>query len=129
MIFNHTICTLWIFQTTFSSVGQQTVNAMQVEEDSLRATLLCCNDNTAFSVLTSSLNTNANVKYDDCKCMLSGDDYKQTLQLILRSMKFEKGIKITSIIPHLKRIIPAVCDLAEKEAIKFLAVNQVSTST
>ena len=66
---------------------------MQVEEGSLRAMWLSCNENKAFSVLISPLHTNTNATYNECKYILqeksSGGNYKLTLQLILQSMKLE----------------------------------------
>ena len=91
--------------------------------------LLCCCEDAAFSALISALNTNADISYDDCKEMLqerfSGDDYRRTLESKLRSMRFEKGMKITTFIADLTRVIQELYNLTDEDAIKSIAINHI----
>ena len=68
-------------------------------------TLLCCLENTAFTLVSNLIIADAATTYDQAKDVLKtrfcGEEYKRILQVKLQSLKFVKGMNINSFIDEL----------------------------
>ena len=78
----------WILQSEAQS------DALGVENNRKRQVLLCCLEDSAFTLASQRINAANNITYDNLKAALaeafSGEDYKQTLEKGLRNLKFTK---------------------------------------
>ena len=99
------------------------------EEEKHRDILLVCCEGAAFSTLINLLQQNAQANFEAMKNALretySGADYKRTLEVKLRNLKFNKGMKIPTFITELCQVIKELYNLQDQEAIKSIAMNHV----
>ena len=67
-------------------------DALDVENNKKRQVLLCCLEDSAFTLASQRINTENDITYDNLKAALaeafSGEDYKRTLETKLRNLKF-----------------------------------------
>ena len=82
----------WILQYEAQS------DAFGVESNKKRQILLCCLEDNAFTLASQRINAENDIMYDNLKAALaetfSGEDYKKTLEIKLRNLKFTKGTNI-----------------------------------
>ena len=82
----------WIIQF------EEQTEALGVENKRKRQVLLCCLEDSAFTLASQRINAANNITYDNLKAALaeafSGEDYKQTLEAKLRNLKFTKCTNI-----------------------------------
>ena len=82
----------WILQFKAQS------ETLGVENNRKRQVLLCCLEDSAFTLASQRINVANNITYDNLKAALAeafcGEDYKRTLETKLRNLKFTKCTNI-----------------------------------
>ena len=95
-------------------------------------TLLCCLENTAFTLVSNLIIADAATTYDQAKDVLKtrfcGEEYKRILQVKLQSLKFVKGMNINSFIDELMCTIKNLYSLDDVETVKNIALNHITSN-
>ena len=91
--------------------------------------LLCSLDSTAFAVAQDTISANDACTYDDLKAALSfefgGDEYRRSLQSVLRELIFKKGDNIQLFAHQLSSTIKDLYGITDRKAVNNIAVNHV----
>ena len=78
----------------------------RIEDDRKRDALLCCCDEAAFMILSSEIANDNEFTYQDLlERTYTGTNYKRTLELKFRSLRFRKDMKINQFCSELYRVI------------------------
>ena len=108
---------------------QAHLTANDSEEDKFRDILLVSCEGAAFSTLINLLQRNAQADFQAMKDALreaySGADYKRTLEVKLRNLKFTRGMKVPTFITELCQVIKELYNIQDQDAIKSIAINHV----
>ena len=95
-------------------------------------TLLCCLENTAFTLVSNLIIADAHTTYYQAKDVLKtcfcGEEYKRILQVKLQSLKFVKGMHIKSFIDELMCTIKNLYSLDDVETVKNIALNHITSN-
>ena len=93
--------------------------------------LPCCLEDSAFTLASQQINVENNITCDNLKAALaeafSGKDYKRTLEIKLRNLKFTKGTNINLFCNSLCAVIRELYNLTnlDETSIDAIAINYV----
>ena len=82
-----------------------------------KASTLCCLEDSAFTLTSQRINAENDITYNNLKAALaeafSGEDYKRTLETMLRNLRFTKGTNINLFCNSLRTLIRELYNLTE----------------
>ena len=115
--------------TQWLQLFEAQLQVLDVDEDNQKQTLLCVFEGKAFTVLSQFMAQNANATYaqvkDELQRRFSGDDYRRSLEVKLRTMKFTKTSDIAKFSSSLLNVVKELYSITDERTAEQIAMNHV----